>query len=308
LPSEKAMAMTDWANFVVGHFIGGWALFSGIALCLIGCVLKARFVKTRIQSFGRVLLLAGAVFVVLSAAPFSFWVYGVFFALLGLAAFVPTDRVRRGKNAMRLSFLLLLAQSSLMAWTEILHSLPPKTPLSSGATIFVLGDSLSIGADRPGKSWPELLGDLTGLKVRNFSFGGAKVESSLGSALRIDQEGALVMLEVGGNDLLGGTPIAKFREDLGKLLTLLCGPHRHVAMIELPLPPLYNRYGIVQRALAESHGVTLIPKRILAKVITTPGATVDGLHLSNTGHALLASALSQILAHPGPRTEAPQSN
>jgi acyl-CoA thioesterase I len=71
-------------------------------------------------------------------------------------------------------------------------------------------------------------------------------------------------------------------------------------MIELPLPPLYNRYGIVQRALAKSHGVTLIPKRILAKVITTPGATVDGLHLSNTGHTLLARALSEMLTHPGP--------
>jgi acyl-CoA thioesterase I len=302
------MVMTDWTNFVVGHFIGGWALLSGIVLCLLGCSLRACFIKTRIQSLGRITVLAGVVFVLLSAAPFPLWVYGVFFALLASAAFLPTDRMRWGKSAMRLSLLLLLAQSSLMAWTEILYSLPPKIPLASGATIFVLGDSLSIGADRPGKGWPELLGDLTGLKVRNFSFGGAKVESSLGSAPRIDQEDALVILEIGGNDLLGGTPIPKFREDLDKMLTLVCGPHRHVAMIELPLPPLYNRYGIVQRALAKSHGVTLIPKQILAKVITTPGATVDGLHLSNTGHTLLARALSEMLTHPGPRTEAPQSN
>jgi acyl-CoA thioesterase I len=299
--------MTDWASFVVGHFIGGWALFSGIVLCLLGCSLKAFCIKTRIQSFARITVLAGGVFVILSAAPLSFWSYGVFFALLALAAFVPTDRIRWDRKAKHLSLLLLLAQSSWMAWTEILYSLPPEIPLTATSTMFVIGDSLSIGADPPGKSWPALLADLTGLKVRNFSFGGARVGSSLDSALRIDQEDALVILEIGGNDLLGGTPIPKFREDLDKMLTLASGPRRHVAMIELPLPPFHNRYGIVQRALAKSHNVTLIPKRILSKIITTPGATVDGLHLSNTGHALLARALSKMLSHPGPRTKAPQS-
>ena len=69
-------------------------------------------------------------------------------------------------------------------------------------------------------------------------------------------------------------------------------------MIELPLPPFYNRYGMVQRALAKSYGVTLIPKRYLAKIISTPGATVDGLHLSNTGHALFARSLSEMLPRP----------
>jgi acyl-CoA thioesterase-1 len=108
-----------------------------------------------------------------------------------------------------------------------------------------------------------------------------------------------VILEIGGNDLLGGTSIPKFREDLEKMLALVCGPRRRVAMIELPLPPFYNRYGMVQRALAKSHGVTLIPKRYLAKVISTPGATVDGLHLSNAGHALLARSLFEMLTHPG---------
>jgi acyl-CoA thioesterase-1 len=126
------------------------------------------------------------------------------------------------------------------------------------------------------------------------------VESALDNARRINQDDALVILEIGGNDLLGGTSIHKYREDLEKMLALVCGLHRRVAMIELPLPPFYNRYGMVQRALAKSHGVTLIPKRYLAKVISTPGATVDGLHLSNAGHALFAHALAEMLTRPGP--------
>ena len=139
-------------------------------------------------------------------------------------------------------------------------------PACNGRHAFRGGRFLEHGADPPGKNWPELLGELARLKVRNFSFGGAKVGSSLDNALRIDQDDALVILEIGGNDLLGGTSIPKFREGLEKMLALVCGSRRRVAMVELPLPPFYNRYGMVQRALAKSHGVTLIPKGYLAKL------------------------------------------
>jgi acyl-CoA thioesterase-1 len=297
--------MTDLSSFVVGQFIGGRAFFFGMALCLLGCSLRTFFSKPRLHSSARITVWAGVVVVVLSAAPFSFWVYGLFFAFLALAAFQPASGLWLGKKTASVFMVLLLGQSLLMICTEVLYSMPPKIRLATGDTLFVVGDSVSIGADRPGKNWPDLLGDLAGLKVRNFSFGGAKVESALDNARRINQDDALVILEIGGNDLLGGTSIPKFRQDLEKMLTLVCGPHRRVAMIELPLPPFYNRYGMVQRALAKSHGVTLIPKHYIAKIMSTPGATVDGLHLNNTGHILLAHALFEMLARPGPGSEAP---
>jgi acyl-CoA thioesterase I len=190
--------------------------------------------------------------------------------------------------------LLLVVQSLLLVRTELIHSRRPAIPFETGKTLVVLGDSMCMGADPPGKNWPELLGDLAQLRVRNFSFGGAKVASSLSEARLISKDDALVIIELGGNDLLGGTSVPKFRDDLEKMLGLVCGPHRRVAMIELPLPPFYNRFGVVQRDLAKSHGVTLIPKRYLAKIICTPGATVDGLHLSNAGHTLLAHTIFEM--------------
>jgi lysophospholipase L1-like esterase len=289
------MALKNWTDFVVGQFIGGRAFFLGVALCLLGCSLKSFSGHRKIQSIARVTTLAGAVFVVASATPISLWVYAVFFALLALAAFRPTKWRWQGKKTDCLLLLLLLAQSILMVRAELLHSAPPKIPFAMSDTLFVVGDSLSMGADPPGKNWPDLLVDLARLKVRSLCFGGAKVGSSLDNARRINQDHALVILELGGIDLLGGTSIPEYRENLEKMLSLLCGPHRNVAMIELPLPPFYNRFGMVQRDLAKSHGVTLIPKRYLAKIICTPGATVDGLHLSNSGHALLAGALFEML-------------
>ncbi len=287
--------MKDWTDFVLEQFIGGWAFFYGIVLCLLGCSLKTFFSQNKLKSIARVTTLAGAVFVVLSAAPFSFWMYGVFIALLALAAFRPHKGRWQDKKTDYFLLILLLAQSLLMVRTETLHFLSPRITFSANDTLYIIGDSLSMGADPPGKNWPELLGDHANLKVRNLSFGGAKVASSLDQSPLINQYNALVILEIGGNDLLGGTSIHQFREDLDKMLTLVCVPHRRVAMIELPLPPFYNRFGMVQRDLAKSHGVTLIPKRYLAKTICTPGATVDGIHLSNAGHVLFARTLSVML-------------
>jgi acyl-CoA thioesterase-1 len=306
MSGEKAVAMTDWNTFVVGQFISGRAFFFGIALCLIGCFLKLFFKRTSVRSVAEITLLTGVVLVILSAAPFSQWMYGVFFALLAWALFrLGRAGNRAEKPVYLLPLLLLLAQSLMMVGMEIRYSMAPKIPPAMGDTLFVVGDSISMGADPPGKNWPQLLGDLAKLKVRNFSFGGAKVESALDNARRINQDDALVILEIGGNDLLGGTSIPKFRADLEKMMALACGPHRIVAMVELPLPPFYNRYGMVQRALAREHGVTLIPKRFIADVMNTPGATVDGLHFSNTGHILFARALSRMLTRPNSGTNAP---
>lgn len=247
--------MTDWTTLVVDQFISGRAFFYGIAVCLLGCFLKLLSQRTLIHSLARITLLTGVVLVVLSAAPISLWLYGVFFALLAWTVF---NLGKAGKPAEKRVYLvpliLLVAQSFLMAGMEIRYVIAPTIPFPKSDTLFVLGDSISIGADPPGKNWPQLLGDSAMLKVRSFSAGGAKVEDALAGARRINQDDALVIIEIGGNDLLSGTSIPKFREGLEKLMALAYGQRRIVAMVELPLPPFYNRYGIAQRALAKYSG------------------------------------------------------
>lgn len=292
--------MPHLADYVVRLFISGQAFFLGMALCLLGVVARPISTTPRFRTLTRVAVLIGVVFVVLSAAPFPLWQYGLFFALLALAVFRPAKPPWQNKALVAVLLVLLWALGLVMIRTEVRYAIRPSVPLPAGRTLYVVGDSMSIGADPPGKNWPDLLGQLTGLKVRNLAFGGAKVASALDNALRIDQEDALVILEIGGNDLLGGTSASSYRQDLEKMLAGVCRPQRRVVMIELPLPPFCNRYGRAQRDLAKTYGVTLVPKRLLAGIITTPHATVDGLHLSNQGHALFARTLFEMFVHPAP--------
>jgi acyl-CoA thioesterase-1 len=124
---------------------------------------------------------------------------------------------------------------------------------------------------------------------------GADVTSALRQADRLPAEGGLVILEIGGNDLLGSTSAAAFGEALGRLLDRVSIPGRTVLMFELPLPPFCNEYGRLQREQAARHGVLLIPKRALASVITGDDATLDALHLTKSGHQKLADAVWAII-------------
>jgi lysophospholipase L1-like esterase len=106
---------------------------------------------------------------------------------------------------------------------------------------------------------------------------------------------AVVLVELGGNDLLSGLPSRVFARDLEALLASLRQPGRTIAMMELPLFPFQSDYGRVQRTLARRFNVYLIPKRYLARVLGTQGATTDGLHLSEAGTQAMADTVYSIL-------------
>ena len=76
-------------------------------------------------------------------------------------------------------------------------------------------------------------------------------------------------------------------------------------MFELPIPPLYEGFGRVQRNLASRHGVALIPKRILLSVIAAADATVDSLHLTQQGHDRMADVVWALLAPAMPEASGP---
>jgi acyl-CoA thioesterase-1 len=105
---------------------------------------------------------------------------------------------------------------------------------------------------------------------------------------RMAPSDTLVLLEIGGNDLLGGATLKEFEKDMAHLFHTVCRPGRAVVMLELPLPPLCNLYGTAQRRQAQKFGVILIPKRRFVAALCGPKATIDGLHLSQSGHDHMA--------------------
>ena len=281
-------------------FLDGTALFAGLALALGAGALFVRFGA----GFGRpvltVLLLAGLGAVLLSAVPMSGWLYALWF--LPAVAVLVLGNLSGATPALRFrAFAVLLAVSAAILLAEGPRVRSPRIRADAGQVLYVVGDSISAGLGTGERCWPEVLAAATSLRVVNLAEPGATVQSALTQVPRIAEPSSLVLLEIGGNDLLDRKGAAIFETHLDKLVSVLRTNGHAVAMFELPLFPFQNAYGHVQRAVAKRHAVALIPRRHFARVLGMPDGTLDGLHLTQKGHDEMARRVAALLrTEPAP--------
>ena len=163
--------------------------------------------------------------------------------------------------------------------------------------LFVIGDSLASGGFGEATTWPAVLGRETRVPVANLAVPSDDAAMALESQIpRLPMAPAgveCVIVEIGGNDMLDGTPLNEFATALdGILAKASAAGRRNVIMLEIPLLPGRWGYGAIQRRLAAKHQSVLVPKRILAGVLLGAGNTSDGIHLTQRGHDALARDLA----------------
>ncbi|MBI3865785.1 MAG: lysophospholipase [Planctomycetia bacterium] len=300
-------------SLIALHFASGAAFFTGTACLLVGVLVVTRRRGRFASAVGRLLILLGVFAVVISASPLPVWAYGIWLASL-VAWGTTSARTKPPKRLWRTMGLVSCVGWSLMAvsW-ELSYQLPPRPPPGQWQRLVVVGDSLSAeDFTEGGDPWPKRLARDHRIRVDNLAFSGAQSASAAKRIADDDLSGALVILEIGGNDLLGAIAADDFERGLDRLLSLVCRDDNAVVMLELPLPPLYNRYGEVQRRLAGQYRVSLIPKRYFAGVFAGSTATIDSLHLSAVGHRKMADMIWTFVApaisdsaHPTPHPAFP---
>lgn len=296
-------------NSLVDHVASGRVFFTGVFLLMLvlGGLdwLDPRSPRRR-WLFPPTLL--GLIGIGVSATPLPWWLYALLIAalLIWLLAEVrvPPERPRR-RSLARLLFLFTLVGA--VVW-EVPFHLAPELPSVSNRAIAVIGDSITADTgEREAVTWPRLLQRVHGLEVHDFSTMGATVESALDQAEKIAPQDHLVILEIGGDNLLGQTSPADFENGLENLLKKLQSPGRVIVMFELPLSPGKNAYGAIQRRLARRWKAHLIPKRELMAVLSESRNTSDSVHLTQAGHAQLAATVWRLIepALPPPKPPAP---
>lgn len=242
------------------------------------------------------LLLLGVVLIALSSTPLPYLYYalaGAVTAAWGLNEWKGAEGSALRRRALR---ILLPVGWLVGVGLEVPRFFQPEVSVPAGTAIHVIGDSISAGVGSKGEhTWPGVLAELSGVEVVNHAVPGATLSDAMRQVQVLEGEGAFVILEIGGNDQFGGATSAEYERDMEALLQATAALNRRLVMFEIPLLPFGNGYGLAQRRLAAKYGVPLIPKHVLAAVITTAGATVDGLHLSPMGHRMLAEAVFSIL-------------
>lgn len=288
---------------IVYLFGSGAAFFLGIGCVFIALAIAACSQRRWPRIISTLLAVLGLLLIGLSSVPLPYLLYAVSGA--ATLAWLVAERVDLPWLAARRKWLraLVAVVWAVAAATEIPYQLAPSVGKIGRPTLYVIGDSVTAGLSDPRKdTWPTLLASEHHIEVVDLSQMGATASSALKQADGLPTEGGLLLLEIGGNDLLGSTSADKFRQDFGALLSRVSTPGRTVLMFELPLPPLSNDFGRAQRSLAKRHNVLLIPKRFFIEILSADGATLDSIHLSPRGHAQMAALIWSLIqpAYIGP--------
>lgn len=294
-------------NPLVFHIVSGDAYFSG--LCLIALGVWCSKLRRRIFFRSRFpLILIGILFVTVTAVPSRHLEHCLLAAIFVLSPYVAAraGNVKTGKDGQDRQVNKIvdvtktrgylapacLAVIGLTLLMELRWRFTPRFETQTPRTLIIFADSITAGiGESEATTWPRLLADQYDLAIYDFSRMGATVGSQLKWLDKREFPDGLIFIELGGNDLFGATTVEEFTRELDQFLHALSQTGQPIVMMELPIPPTFNKFGITQRQLAEQHGVQLISKRVLARVLADKHATLDSIHLSQSGHANMAKAV-----------------
>jgi hypothetical protein len=225
------------------YFASGESLYFGAALLLLALVTPTK--RTWITRARNVLAWVAVVFMVMACPPFDLIVDLSFLALFVIWV-ITSNRLSPSQRFIGLqsgSKVLLAISLVVLSAIEFSHrTLPTITGVASDHLV-VIGDSISSGIDPRLETWPVILQQTCGLQVRNLARPGAQVSEGLLVARGLTDGDHLVLIKIGGNDLLMGVSADEYGKDLDALLSNLVAPNRTVIMFELPLFPNKIAYG-----------------------------------------------------------------
>lgn len=170
------------------------------------------------------------------------------------------------------------------------------SPLSSAATLLVLGDSLSAAYGIPREQgWVSLLDQRLqqqGYKVSvvNASISGETTQGGLSRlpALLEQHQPDIVVLELGANDGLRGTFPPVIRSNLDRLTQLSQQQGAQVLVLGMQLPPNYGpaytrQFAAVFDTVATTRDTALVPFFMERVALAPEFMQSDGLHPNAAG-------------------------
>ncbi len=174
--------------------------------------------------------------------------------------------------------------------------------LSSGDTILAFGDSLTYGTGaQQQQSYPAVLEGLTGVEVMASGVPG---ETTRGGLQRLPGvlekvKPALVILCLGGNDMLRRQDRGQMRQNLADMIEIIREHGAEVALIGVPEPALFGleiEPGYLE--LANRYGIPL-ETGALAEILSDESRKADEIHPNAQGYADLAKAVADLLRRSG---------
>jgi lysophospholipase L1-like esterase len=174
-----------------------------------------------------------------------------------------------------------------------------ETPLPSGTKVVALGDSLTAPHGvQPQEAWPMLLGQKTGWQVINGGVSGNTSADALTRlpALLEEHQPQLVLITLGGNDMLRKQPAGQTIANLERMIDMARSKGAKVVLLATPKPSLagavFNSLSPPEfyAEIAKDKKVPLIEDAI-PKALSDTTLKGDQIHPNAAGHARLGELI-----------------
>lgn len=163
---------------------------------------------------------------------------------------------------------------------------------SPGRTIVCLGDSITSGVGAaPGPPYPDLLASRLGVEVINAGVPGDTAEDGLARVDEaLDADPWLVIVELGGNDILRRVPPERTEVALRQILDRLLAARVAPMLVEVDAP-FAGRYADIYERLADDYDVPVV-EDVLGDILRDASLKSDSIHPNARGHEELAEAIA----------------
>lgn len=223
---------------------------------------------------------------------------------------------QRSKSVRSVAIILLILLSMIFAGCSASGSFQPNserplvTPRSvtDKPKIIAFGDSLTAGFGLAEKeSYPFLLQEK--LKADGYDFevvnAGVSGDTSLGGLERSDwvleQENArILILELGANDLFRGVPVAKMKENLGKIIRKAKAKNLKILLCGMLAPPstgseYQHDFTMAFPDLATQNKIAFLPFLLENIALKKELNQADGVHPNAEGEKIMADNIYKAL-------------
>ncbi len=189
-------------------------------------------------------------------------------------------------------FLLIYSQGGgqINKWT-LINNPPPPGP------ILCFGDSLvaGVGAENPDLTYPAQLAQLLAMPVEALGFPGMTAEEGYQKFAENKQfRGAVVIVTLGGNDILKQVPWETTEASLRKLFNMI-QERKGLAVLTGVEAPLLGDRGTKYLEICKEAGVIYVPD-VLRGILTNSDLQADQIHPNGAGYKLMAERVASVVA------------
>lgn len=185
--------------------------------------------------------------------------------------------------------------------------IPKQAAIPAGASVLILGDSLSYGTGaNPGQDYPSLLANTTGWQLINAGIPGDTSQDGLARlpALLEMHQPQLLIVELGGNDLLRQVAPTQVEQNLKAILSLAKAQGIKTALVAIPaISPLMAAVGnlsdhpMYARIAQDTH--TPLIAEVFSEVLSARALKADQIHPNAEGYVEVAERMGEQLKQLG---------